>query len=187
MGTGWRCLVCGYLARGAELPGACPACGAPREQFAPLGRGKLRFLRDLWDTFLLHAVVAHLPNGALPAAVLFLALALATGEAGLEQACFYVLLLVAATVPLSAASGVRDWKRRYGGRRVPVFPRKLALSALLLALLLGALALRLADAELFRRGGPVLWAYAALVFSSLGPAVLLGHYGGKLVFHWRKR
>ncbi len=187
MGSGWKCLVCGYLATGAEPPEACPACGAPRPEFAPVGRGKLRFLQDLWDTFLLHAVVAHLPNGALPAAALFLFLALATGEEGLERAALYLLVLVIATVPLSAASGVRDWKRRYGGRRVPVFPRKIALSAALFALLLAALALRLSEPDLFVRGGQMFWAYTALVFSSMGPAILLGHYGGKLVFHWRKR
>ena len=31
----WRCIVCGYVHRGAEPPESCPACGASREEFEP--------------------------------------------------------------------------------------------------------------------------------------------------------
>ena len=32
----WRCSVCGYVHEGAEAPGVCPKCGAPREKFIEL-------------------------------------------------------------------------------------------------------------------------------------------------------
>lgn len=183
----WRCLVCGYAARGSAPPQACPVCGAERSQFFPVGRGKVRLLRDVWDTFLLHPVAAHTPNGVLPAAVLFLFLAFASGEPFFERATFYLLVLVLAAVPVTAAAGVRDWKRRYGGRRVPVFRWKLALSGLLFVLCAAAVALRLASPDIFLGGSPLRFLYAALVFLAMAPAVLLGHFGGKLVFHWKKR
>jgi uncharacterized membrane protein len=152
-----------------------------------VGRGKARFVRDVWDTFLLHPVAAHTPNGALPAAVLFLVLAFLWREPSLERAAFYLLVLVLGAVPVSAASGARDWKRRYGGRRVPVFRWKLALSGALFALCAAAVALRLAAPDLFLGGSPLRFLYAGLIFLAMVPAVLLGHFGGKLVFHWKKR
>ena len=30
---GWRCVVCGYIHRGAETPEICPFCGAPQDKF----------------------------------------------------------------------------------------------------------------------------------------------------------
>lgn len=183
----WRCLVCGFAASGGAPPEACPACGAERSQFFPVGRGKVRFLRDVWDTFLLHPVAAHTPSGVLPAAALFLLLAFLWGEPALERTAFSLLALVLIAVPMTAAAGARDWKRRYGGRRVPVFRWKLALSAVLFVLCAAAVGLRLAVPELFAGGSPLRFLYAALIFLALVPAVLLGHFGGKLVFHWRKR
>jgi rubrerythrin len=32
----WRCGVCGYVHEGAEAPGQCPNCKAPREKFSKL-------------------------------------------------------------------------------------------------------------------------------------------------------
>ncbi len=32
-GRAWRCVVCGYVHRGAEPPEVCPICGAPQDQF----------------------------------------------------------------------------------------------------------------------------------------------------------
>jgi hypothetical protein len=187
MKSTWRCLVCGYAHDGAEAPESCPVCGAGRSQFVEKGHAKARFVRDVYDTFLFHAVIAHVPNGLLPAGALFLTAALLTGNAHFERTAFHLVALTVLSVPLSALSGVRDWKRRYGGRKVPVFYRKMALSAALFALGLVAVGLRLTAPDLFDRGGGVKAAYVLTVFSMLGPAVLLGHFGGKLVFYWKKR
>ena len=33
----WKCKVCGYIHVGDEPPKSCPICGAPCEQFVPIG------------------------------------------------------------------------------------------------------------------------------------------------------
>jgi len=33
----WRCINCGYLHKGTEAPGACPACAHPRDYYEVLG------------------------------------------------------------------------------------------------------------------------------------------------------
>jgi uncharacterized membrane protein len=146
----------------------------------------VRFLRDVYDTFLLHAVAAHFPNGLLPAGALFLVAALATSNPYFERTGFYLLVLAVLSVPVSATSGVLDWKRRYGGLKVPVFYRKMVLAGLLFCLGVLAIVLRLATPDLFAQGGAVKAVYVGTVFAMLGPTVLLGHFGGKLVFYWRK-
>lgn len=183
----WRCLVCGFVAPEGAPPEACPACGAERSQFFRVGRGKVRFLRDVWDTFLLHPVAAHTPSGVLPAAALFVFLAFLWQEPALERTAFALLALVLVAVPVTAASGARDWKRRYAGCRVPVFRWKLALSGVLFGLCAAAVGIRLAVPALFAGQSPLRFLYAGLIFLAMVPAVLLGHFGGKLVFHWRKR
>lgn len=184
----WRCLTCGFAWPKEEAPEACPVCGAPRAQFAPIGRGKVRFLVDLARSFgdHVHPLLAHLPNGAMPAGLLFLYLAAVSGNAHLERAAFYVLVLVTVAIPFTAATGYRDWKRRYGGRKVPIFYRKMGLAAGLFVVAAAAAVLRAVVPDLFAHGGGAWSVYLLLVTALFPLLALLGHWGGKLVFQWRK-
>lgn len=184
----WRCLTCGFAWPKEEPPEACPVCGAPRAQFVRIGQGKVRFLEDVGQSILdhLHPLLTHLPNGAMPAGLLFLYLALAIGNAYLERAAFYLLVLVTVAIPAAAVTGFRDWKRRYGGRKVPIFYRKMGLAAGLFVLAFAAAVLRSLVPDLFVRGGAGWWAYVVLVTALFPFLALLGHWGGKLVFQWRK-
>jgi len=186
MVTSWECTVCGYLHQGDEPPESCPRCGAPASAFVPVGSEgpakKVGLLRDLYQTLVLHAVAAHLPNGVLPAALLFLALSLVTANPCLEPASFYMTALVVVCLPLSLVSGVYDWRNRYGGAKAPIFFKKMALGVLLLLLGVAAVWVRFTHPALMSDGGGLRLCYLGLLGGMMACAVMLGHYGGKLVF-----
>jgi uncharacterized membrane protein len=183
----WKCTVCGYLHEGEAPPSACPVCGADRTRFIPLEREKLNLLHDLVDTFMVHPVAAHFPNGLIPTAALFLLLALLTGSPFLEASVFYLLCVVLAVIPVSIASGIYEWRTRFRGQKAPIFYKKIALAALLLLLVVAATGLRCSHPELLHEGGPLRRLYLGAVLAMLPTVVLLGHYGAKLAWQWRKR
>ena len=182
----WQCLVCGYERDGSEPPQFCPVCGAGVEQFVPADRPLLRLARDIFDTFLPHAVAVHFSNGLIPVAALFVALALLFSSPSLEQAGFYVLAVAVIASPISLITGYLGWKSHYNGLKVPVFRIKLRLAVLLCVVGLGALAVRWADPGGLLNGSVMGWVYMGLIGVMLGLVVVLGHYGGKIVFYWKK-
>jgi rubredoxin len=183
----WKCTVCGYLFSGPRPPDVCPVCGAGGAQFIPLERQKVNLLRDLWETFRLHPVAAHFPNALIPVAVALLGLLLAGGDGCLARSIFLLLAVVLAVVPVSICSGIYDWRTRFGGERAPIFFKKITLAALLLLLLGGALVLQWRQPELLEHPGPGRRLLAGLVLAALPVVVLLGHYGGKLAWQWKKQ
>jgi ribose/xylose/arabinose/galactoside ABC-type transport system permease subunit len=122
----------------------------------------------------------------MPVGAVFFYLALLTGNRDLERAAFFVLVAVLLTTPVAGVTGFFDWKRRYGGRKVPIFHRKIGLALGLFALASAGAVLRALNPTLFERGGGPLFVYALIVTATLPLLVLLGHWGGKLVFEWRK-
>ncbi|GAB4279163.1 MAG: hypothetical protein Kow0092_34960 [Deferrisomatales bacterium] len=187
MAGSWQCLVCGHVMEGPNVLEMCPVCGADPSQIVPQTHRLRRLLRDVYDTFLPHAVAAHFPSGVLPAAQGFLALALLTGSRDLERTAFFLLILAVAVVPVSFATGLYDWKHRCRGLRVAVFYRKRKLAVALFVLGVAAVGLRATHPDPLAATGLAFGIYCALVFAMLPVVVLLGHYGGKLVFYWRKR
>lgn len=187
MAKKWKCTVCGYVHDGAEPPANCPVCGADRSQFIPLEEVKVNLLRDMLDTFVLHPVAAHFPNGLIPTAVLFLLLALLTGNSCLDHAVFYLLGMVLAVIPVSMSSGIYDWRTRYHGERALIFYKKISLAGTLLLLVLSALVLRYAHPALLAENGSGKWVYVGLVLTMLPVVTLLGHYGAKLAYKWKKK
>jgi len=183
----WKCIVCGYIHEGPEPPEVCLVCGAGRDQFIPLEAQPANLIHDLWHTFRLHAVMAHFPNGLVPALWVFLLLFWVTARPALAEAIFWLLLLIVLTVPVSLASGIYDWKTRYGGEKAPIFLKKIILAAVLFVAGCGALFLHLVHPELPAGGGVAAFLYLFCLAVMMACAVLLGHYGGKLVFHWKTR
>ncbi len=183
----WKCTVCGYVHEGPAPPDLCPLCGAEASQFIPEEEERFNLLRDFYDTLVVHAVAAHFPNGLTPAALLLLALSIALEDGGLERAAFWLLAVVLAVAPVSAFTGVLDWRRHFSGAQAGIFYKKMALAAALVLLAASALTLRLRHPDLMAAGSGYRNLYLVLVGAMLPVVVLLGHYGGKLVFHWRTR
>ncbi len=181
----WKCTVCGYLHEGPEPPESCPRCGAARSEFIPLEQEKFNLLRDLWETLVVHAVAAHFPNGLMPVALLFFLLSLVTVNPHFGPASGYLILLVVAVVPISLASGIYDWRRRFKGTPALIFYKKIGLAILLFLLGLGAIQLRRSYPEFADASVLIQLLYGVVLFAMLGCVTLLGHYGGKLAFKWK--
>jgi uncharacterized membrane protein len=175
----WRCLVCGFVVKGEESPGLCPACHAGASQFVPSEYLLFGFAKDIFNTFTPHPVAAHFSNGLIPVSALLLFLWFLTGDISYETASFYTLTIAVLSLPVSVATGLLDWRNRYGNRKLPVFRVKLVLSLIVMALGVTAVALR------YSTGAPTTM-YMLLVGVMFCIVVVLGHQGAKLVFYWKK-
>jgi len=67
------------------------------------------------------------------------------------------------------------------------FYKKIGLATTLLLLVLSAVRLRYADPGLLAGGGARKWVYLGLVLTMLPVVALLGHYGAKLAYQWKKK
>lgn len=180
MNKKWKCLVCGYIHEGDEPPDVCPLCGAHSSQFvlvpeesaaAPSPGQPGGAISEH-----LHPILAHFPNGLMPAVCLLLVAGWIFKRPALEEAVIWLVGLVTLIAPLNIATGIRDWKRYFKGANAPIFRQKIVLGLLLLFLGVSALLLRLIGGEgLF----PV---YLACVGGMLVCAGILGFLGGQLMF-----
>lgn len=131
-----------------------------------------------------HPMFVHFPLGLFPVAFVSFLLYLATGRPEFEAGAFVSAGFGAILSPVTTLTGFIDWKVRYKGTMTSVFRIKIVGAFVLIALSFPAVLLRLSSHEttalpLSGTG----WVYAALLAASTGTCVVLGHYGGKLVFH----
>lgn len=184
----WKCSVCGYVQAGEEPPGLCPLCGADKSKFILLEQEKLNLLHDLVASLRVHSVAGHFPNGLIPALHIALLCYAVTGRSSFETTAVFLLALSLAVVPISMASGLYDWRRHYAHIHAKIFFKKIILAFALLLVGTAALWIRLSHPQLWEGAGSNLRSlYLVLLSLALVLVVLLGHYGGKLVFEWRKQ
>ena len=183
----WKCTVCGYVHEGFVPPEICPVCGAGRDRFIPLEEEKVNLLRDVIDTFLLHPVAAHFPNALLPTAFLFLLVSVFNGSLYFEHAVFFLLCTAVGVVPVSLASGIYDWRTKFEGIRAGIFYKKIVLASSLLLLGLSAVLIRSSHPGLMHEGGSLKWVYSVVLLAMVLITAMLGHYGAKLAYQWKKR
>lgn len=130
----------------------------------------------------LHSIAAHFPNGIIPAATLFLFLALLLDHDGLSKAAFYNIIFVAASVPAVILFGVISWKKRYRGKIVPLFKIKAIGGSVVFISALAAVIWRALDADVADGSSVTGWIYFCVHLVMLGATIITGHQGGKLVF-----
>lgn len=183
----WKCTVCGYIHEGDEPPDFCPVCGSDRSKFVPFEQKKGGLLQDMAATFVLHPVAAHFPNGLIPTAALFLLLALGLDSTHLEHSTFYLLVVAMFVIPVSMASGIHDWQKRFHGERASIFYKKIGLASTLFILVLTAVGIRYQRSSLFAEAGTGKWVYLGLVLAMSPIVALLGHYGAMLAYHWKAK
>lgn len=147
-----------------------------------------RFVRDVWEVFLLHAVAAHFSNGIVPVAILFFVLGLVLGDSGFDRSVLYLLCVVLAAAPVSLVSGIRDWRRNFHGRIAPIFVKKIILSIVLILLCGLAVLVRTSHPGGLQPQNPAFWLYGFSLFLTFPVVFLLGHYGARLAGQsWRNR
>jgi hypothetical protein len=138
------------------------------------------FLKELYRTFIFHAVAAHFVNGLLPVALLFLLLSDTTGDPSFEQTVIHLVVVALCVIPLSLLSGIRDWRIKFHGGKAPIFYRKITLAITLLCLCLAAVAIRQGRPDIAAGNDAFAWLYRGCLAAMLPVVVLLGHYGAKL-------
>ncbi|MGE5189421.1 MAG: DUF2231 domain-containing protein [Gemmatimonadota bacterium] len=131
-----------------------------------------------------HPMFVHFPQGLFPVALASFAVYVATGAEPLETGAYVAAAFGALAAPFTAITGLLDWKIRYKGYMTSVFRIKIVGAFVLIALSVAAVLLRayvpgVAALPLSGAG----YAYAGLLVACAATCVVLGHYGGKLVFH----
>lgn len=198
----WKCIVCGYIHIGEEPPEECPVCGAdstkfeelvevaPAEQDAEFSAGKdsglFGKLVELMLKNHLHPISVHTPNGIVPAAVLFLFLAVALKMSSFEVPAFYNMVFVLLAMPVVLFSGYIEWQKHYRGAKTMVFITKLSCGIVVLVSLTVLVIWRIVNPDVAGPESSSRWIYFLLHLVALGAVGLAGNLGGKLVFGRKK-
>jgi uncharacterized membrane protein len=192
----WKCTVCGYIHEGDEPPEKCPVCGVGAEFFkevveegaaaAPAEAGgaavpeeKPGGIVGLILNFHLHPISVHTPNGILPMAVLFIAVAMFFGVQGFEFASFISMFFVLLVMPAALITGFVEWLKRYKGATTKVFIIKIGAAMVVTTLLTVMVVWRLIDPQVLAGAGR--WIYLLMGVVMVGAAGLAGHLGGTMV------
>ena len=132
----------------------------------------------------LHPIFVHFPQGLFPVAFASFGLYFATGVREFESGAFVTALFGLLAAPLTTATGFFDWWNRYQAYMTSVFRIKIAGAFVLMALAGPAVFLRAfhPDLAVLPLSG-LGWTYFGLLAACTATCVVLGHYGGKLVFH----
>jgi uncharacterized membrane protein len=132
----------------------------------------------------IHPIFVHFPQALFPVAFTALCIYLLTGVRELETGAFVAASFGALAAPVTTASGFFDWWNRYQAYLTSVFKIKITGSFVLMALAGPAVLLRAfhPDVALLPLAG-LGWVYFGLLAACTATCVVLGHYGGKLVFH----
>ena len=206
----WKCRVCGYIHIGDKPPESCPICKASSDEFfevgpegeelAPMVAGKPSAtpktggspLARLYDFVTmqmyrnhLHPISVHFPNGVLPAAVVFVGLAIFFNHAGLEDAAWYNLIFVVVTMPVVLFSGYVSWHKRYKAAMTQIFVVKIICAAVSTVAAVVLVVWRYSDPMVMGATSSARWWFLLVSLVMLATAGLAGHLGGKLVFDKR--
>jgi uncharacterized membrane protein len=136
------------------------------------------------ESFYFHPIFVHFPQALFPVAFAAFLLYVATGVRDFEVGTFLMAAAGAAAAPVTTLTGLLDWKIRYQGYMTSVFRIKIAGAIVLMALSIPAVLLRVLSPDVAAL--PLAgwgWVYAGLLAVCVATCVVLGHYGGKLVFH----
>jgi len=204
--TKWQCTVCKYIHKGDNPPDTCPVCGADQSKFVRMEEQKAsqetttqsqtfqsediaspmtkiyELISENIIAHHLHPISVHIPNGVIPAAVLFVLLATFFSSANVGMAAFYNTLFVALAMPVVLFTGVVEWKQRYGGTYTNLFITKLTCGGVVFAMSIILTLWGIFDQSLTQAQGEISWLYLIFYFIMLGAAGIAGHLGGKLVF-----
>jgi uncharacterized membrane protein len=132
----------------------------------------------------IHPIFVAFPAALFPTAFAAFGVYIATGMREFESGGFVCALFGLLAAPVAAATGFLDWWTHYKAYMTSVFRIKIAGAILLMALAAPAVLLRAfhPDLALLPLGG-LGWAYFGLLAACSATCVVLGYYGGKLVFH----
>lgn len=201
----WRCKICGYIHDGLAPPLKCPVCGVGAEMFEELVLEEVAIepehhgaggnavakpdtptpydqLCDLLNGLHAHPISVHVPNGVLPAAVLFMVIAFFYDSRGFSQAAFFNTVFVLLAMPFVIYSGVIAWKGKYSGAVSRNFQIKILCGGIVATTALASVLWMEANPEVLLQPGWARYLFLLINLIMLAAAGIAGHLGGKLVF-----
>jgi len=132
----------------------------------------------------LHPMFIHFPQALFPVAFAVFVLYWVTGVKEFESGAFVMALFGLLAAPFTTATGFFDWWNRYQAYMTSVFRIKIAGAFVLMALAGPAVWLRALHPDLAVLPLAGLgWVYFGLLAACTATCVVLGYYGGKLIFH----
>ena len=205
----WECTVCGYIHKSAEPPDECPVCSADKSMFVEIAadssiveqrpepvippENKPSYsafiysrVSELILQYHLHPIAVHTPNGIIPMAILFLAMAVFLRLPLFETVAFYSLVYVLLVMPAVLLTGYGVWQKRYRGVLTPIFKIKIGAVIVTVLTLLTLVIWRIVQPQIIAVPSNGRWIFLGLSLVLLGAVALAGHIGGKLVFGNRK-
>jgi uncharacterized membrane protein len=131
-----------------------------------------------------HPMFVPFASALFPAAFASFCVYFATGVREFEAGAFVCALFGLLATPATAATGLLDWWTHYKAYMTSVFRIKIVGAFVLILLAAPAVLLRAfnPDLALLPLGG-LAWIYFGLLAACSVTCVVLGYYGGKLVFH----
>jgi rubredoxin/uncharacterized membrane protein len=139
-------------------------------------------ITDLLVKYHLHPITVHVPNGVVPAVVLFVLLGMLFSSASLFQAAYYNMIFVVLALPAVLFTGVNEWRKKYNSGKTAIFIAKIISAAVVTVCAVIIVLWFLLHPELIKDPSsmpPVLILLHLVLLLATGIA---GHLGGKLVF-----
>ena len=132
----------------------------------------------------IHPMFVPFASALFPVAFAAFCAYLATGVRELEAGAFVCALFGLLAIPATAATGLLDWWTHYKAYMTSVFRIKIVGAIVLFLMAAPTVLLRAfyPDLSLLPLGG-LGYVYFLLLAACAGTCVVLGYYGGKLVFH----
>ena len=132
----------------------------------------------------IHPIFVPFSGALFPVAFAAFCLYCATGMREFEAGAYVCALFGLVATPFTAATGFLDWWTHYKAYMTSVFRIKIIGAIVLMALAATAVLLRAyhPDLAVLPLAG-LGWAYFGLLAACAATCVVVGYYGGKLVFH----
>lgn len=132
----------------------------------------------------LHPIPVHFPLALFPAAFASLLFYQLTGLREFETGAHVMSIIGLLVTPVTIATGFADWKIRYRGQMTRIFKIKITGALVLIVLALPAVLMRQQHPEMNLL--PIDWTgwlYLGLLAACQTDCMIIGYYGGRLVFH----
>ena len=132
----------------------------------------------------IHPIFVAFPAALFPTACAAFCLYFATGAREFEAGAFVCAIFGLLAVPATAATGLLDWWTHYKAYLTSVFRIKIVGALVLMVLAASTVLLRAYHPDLAALPlAGIGWAYFGLLAACSVTCVVLGYYGGKLIFH----
>jgi predicted heme/steroid binding protein/uncharacterized membrane protein len=131
----------------------------------------------------LHPIAVHFSIAYSLAVPLLSVLYVLAGEISFETAAYYMLLFGFISAPVAVLSGFFSWKVTHEGRTNRVFARKLTFAAVLLLVITLCFFWRTLNSNIIVARTDLSFIYLSMIVSLIPIVIILGYYGGKIVYH----